>query len=236
LPKDVAFGTGDEDVGVVDSGKVDELLPIRLVIINGNEVGVLGGGNIFAHAMENHGTNERRGPGQNGELVVRNMGVRSVIRKEALVPGSAVLAAFVGEAENEDQKLLAAGFGQDDFGIVESFRFDGRNGLREESGSRSENGEAESGDERKTVHRCPFDGLNAINQMRVDGKAMPEGGSRNFSPQTVRRKGALLAKLGHGSAVPLRKAKRCPPPACDGQAYLDRQADCGRYTTLGHLT
>jgi hypothetical protein len=148
LPKDVAVGTGDEDINVVGSGKVDELFPIRLVVIDGNEVRVLGSGNIFAHAMENHGTNERRGPGQNGELVVRNMGVRSVVRKEALVPRSAVLAAFVGEAENEDQKLLAAGFGQDDFGIVEGFRFDGRNGLGEKSGTRSEKGEAESGGER----------------------------------------------------------------------------------------
>jgi hypothetical protein len=156
LPKDVAVGTGDEDVSVVGSGKVDELFPIRLVVIDGNEVRVLGSGNIFPHAMENHGTNERGGPGQNGELVVRNMGIRSIVRKEALVPGSAILAAFVGEADNEDQKLLATGFGQDDFGIVESFRFHGRNGLGEKSGSRSENGEAESGDERKAFHGCPF--------------------------------------------------------------------------------
>jgi hypothetical protein len=126
------------------------------VIINGNEVGVLGGGNVFAHAVENHGTNERRGASKNGELVVRNTGVRSVVRKETLVPGSAVLAAFVGEAENEDQKLLAAGLGQDDFGIVESFGSDGRNGLGAEGGSRNEKGEAESGDERKAFHGCPF--------------------------------------------------------------------------------
>jgi len=156
LPKDVAVGTGDENVGVVGSGEVHELLPIRLVVINGNEVGVLGGGNVFAHAVDNHGTNERRGASQNGELVVGNVGVRSVVRKETLVPGSAVLAAFVGEAEDEDQKLLAAGFGQDDFGIVESFRFDGRDGLGKQCRSRSERGEAESGDERKAFHGCPF--------------------------------------------------------------------------------
>jgi hypothetical protein len=41
----------------------------------------------------------------------------------------------VGETENEDQKLLAAVFGQDDFGIVESFGSDGKNGLGAESAS-----------------------------------------------------------------------------------------------------
>lgn len=58
------------------------------------------------------------------------MWVGEVIGREALVPGSTVLAAFVRETENEDEQLLTARLGEDDFGIVQGFGFYGRNGLR----------------------------------------------------------------------------------------------------------
>ena len=58
LPEDVAIGSGDENVGIVGGGKVDEFFPIRLMVINGNEVRVLDGGNVFMHAVENHRANE----------------------------------------------------------------------------------------------------------------------------------------------------------------------------------
>jgi hypothetical protein len=38
LPEHVAIGAGDEDIGIVSPGEVDEFLPIFFVIINGNEV------------------------------------------------------------------------------------------------------------------------------------------------------------------------------------------------------
>jgi hypothetical protein len=58
------------------------------------------------------------------------MGVGEVVGREALVPGSAVLAAFVRETQNEDEQFLTARLGEDDFGIVQGFGFYGRNGLR----------------------------------------------------------------------------------------------------------
>jgi len=61
------------------------------------------------------------------------VGIGAVVRGEAFIPWSAVLATLVREAENEDQKLLAARLGEDDFGIVESFGFDGGHRLRKES-------------------------------------------------------------------------------------------------------
>jgi hypothetical protein len=66
LPEGVAVGRNDEDVGIVGGGKVDEFFPIRLVVINGNEVRVLGGGNVFTHAVENQRANERRSTSENG--------------------------------------------------------------------------------------------------------------------------------------------------------------------------
>ena len=61
------------------------------------------------------------------------MRIGAVVRGETFIPRSAVLAAPVREAENEDQKPLAARLGEVDFGIVEGFGFDWRDGLREES-------------------------------------------------------------------------------------------------------
>jgi hypothetical protein len=66
LPESVAVGRNEEDVGIVGGGKVDEFFPIRLVVINRNEVRVLGSGNLFTHAVENHRTNERRDASENG--------------------------------------------------------------------------------------------------------------------------------------------------------------------------
>ena len=60
LPEDVAIGAGDENVGIVSSGEVDEFLPIFFVIINGNEARMQIRGNILAHAAENHGADQRR--------------------------------------------------------------------------------------------------------------------------------------------------------------------------------
>jgi hypothetical protein len=66
------------------------------------------------------------------------VGIGAVVRSETFIPWSAVLATLVREAENEDQKLLAARPGEDDFGIVESFGFDGGHGLRRESRGKPE--------------------------------------------------------------------------------------------------
>jgi hypothetical protein len=45
---------GEEDVAVVGRGEVDELLPFVFVVEDGNEMALLLGGHVFAHAAENH--------------------------------------------------------------------------------------------------------------------------------------------------------------------------------------
>ena len=112
--------------------------------------------NILAHAVENHGADERGRSRKNGELVERDVGIGAVVRGESFVPGGAVLATLVREAENEDQKLLAARPGENDFGIVEGFGFDSGNRLGENRRGKAEHREAESDGKPKVFHRCSF--------------------------------------------------------------------------------
>ena len=102
--------------------------------------------------MNDHAADHGRGALQFGELIYGDVRVvSSEIGAEALAPGRGLLAAFVGEADGEDEVLLAARFGDNDFGIVEGFAFDGRDGLRR-TGRYSEKDQRENGGE-KFEHR-----------------------------------------------------------------------------------
>ena len=130
LPKDVAVGSGEQDIGVVRRGEIDEFFPVVLMIEKRDEVRMLRGGNVLAHAVDDHAANHSRGVLQFRELIdgdVRIVGGK--VGGEALAPGGRLLAAFVREADGEDEVLLAAGFREHNFGIVERFALDGWDGL-----------------------------------------------------------------------------------------------------------
>jgi len=73
LPGDVTARIGEENVGVVGRGKIDELLPFVFMIEDGNEMGLLFGGQVFAHAAQNHGADKRRGALEDGKLIISDM-------------------------------------------------------------------------------------------------------------------------------------------------------------------
>jgi hypothetical protein len=73
LPGDATVRIGDENVGVVGRGKTDELLAFVFVIEDGNEMGLLFGGQVFAHAAQNHGADKRRGALEDGELIISDV-------------------------------------------------------------------------------------------------------------------------------------------------------------------
>ena len=109
LPKDVSVGRGDENVGIVRSGKIDEFFPVGFVVSDGHKMRLFSGGKSFAHAAQDHGAHEGRSRGQHRDLVVSDVWVRGEVCRDTLAPGGAIVATFVREAEDEDQELLAAG-------------------------------------------------------------------------------------------------------------------------------
>ena len=130
LPENVPVGSAEEEVGVVGSGEVDQFFPLVLMIEERDEMSMLGGRNVFAHTMDDGAADERRGALQFRELIHGDLGI--VGRKvdvEALAPGGRLLAAFVGEADGEEEVLGAPGLGEDDFGIVKGFTLDRWDGL-----------------------------------------------------------------------------------------------------------
>lgn len=140
LPEDVAVGIGEEDVSVVGGREVDQFFPFVLVIVERHKMRVLGGGNVFAHAVDDHAADHGWSTLQLGELIDRDAGITGrKIGGEALGPAGGLLTAFVGEADGENEVLLAARFWEDDFGIVEGFGFDGRDGLCIERGHSEKN-------------------------------------------------------------------------------------------------
>jgi hypothetical protein len=149
LPKDVAVGSGEEDVGVIGRGEVDQFFPLVLMIKERDEMRMLRGRNVFAHAADDGAVDERWGALQFGELIDGDVTI--VGRKvggEALAPSGRLRAALVGEADGEDEVLGTVRFWEDDLGIVEGFAFDGwdglgierrcrKNGLQENCGQKS---------------------------------------------------------------------------------------------------
>ena len=75
LPYDMTVRVGEKNVSVVGRGEIDELLPLVFVIENGDEMGLLIGGHIFAHAAEDHGANKRRSALEDRELIVSGANV-----------------------------------------------------------------------------------------------------------------------------------------------------------------
>lgn len=71
----MAARVGEEDVAIVGAGKVGEFLPFVFVIEDWNEMGLLFGGHVFAHAAENHRADKRRGALENGKLIVSDASV-----------------------------------------------------------------------------------------------------------------------------------------------------------------
>ena len=72
---------------------------------------------------------ERRCTLQDRQLVITDPRIRVVISEQPFVPRSASVATFVRETEDQEEELRAAGLGQSDFCVGESFGFDGRNRL-----------------------------------------------------------------------------------------------------------
>jgi len=141
LPENVPVGSAEEEVGVVGSGEVDQFFPLVLMIEERDEMSMLGGRNVFAHTMDDGAADERRSALQFRELIHGDLGI--VGRKvdlEAFAPGGRLLAAFVGEADGEDKVLGVAGFGEDNFGVVEGFTLDRRDdlGVQKRYGEKSE--------------------------------------------------------------------------------------------------
>lgn len=130
LPKDAAVGRGEKDIGIVGPGEVDQFLPFVLVIEKWNEMRMLRGRNVLAHAADDGAVDERWGALQFRELIDGDLRIiGGKVGGEALAPSGRLRAAFVGEADGEDEVLGAAGCGQHNLGIVEGFAFDGRDGL-----------------------------------------------------------------------------------------------------------
>ena len=130
LPENVAVGRSEQDIGVVGRGEIDQLFPFLLVIEERHEMRMLRSRDVFAHAANDGAVDEGWGALQFSQLI--NGEVRIVWRKiasEALAPGGRLLAAFVGEADGEEEVLGAPGLGEDDFGIVKGFTLDRWDGL-----------------------------------------------------------------------------------------------------------
>jgi hypothetical protein len=96
-------------------------------------------GDIFAHAVEDHGTDQGGRALEDGHREVGDTGVSAVVGGDFSAPNLAQLAALVRETDHKNQDLLAAGVGEGNFGVVERFGSDGRDGLGErESGGEEE--------------------------------------------------------------------------------------------------
>ena len=135
LPEYVAVAICEENVGIVGGREMNGGFPFGFVIVDGHEVGVLRGGNVVTDAVEDHGTDERRGALQLSHFVKGDVGVGGVIGSDTFGPSSAEWAAFVRETDDDEEELSGAGLGEGHFRIVESFSFDGRDRL---PGSRDE--------------------------------------------------------------------------------------------------
>jgi len=135
LPQNETVRICEEHVGIVGAGETNSGFPFGFVIIDGQEVRMLRGGDVAADAVEDHGANERRGALELSHFVKGDMGVGGVIGSDAFGPSSAEWAAFVRETDDDEEELRGAGLGEGHFRIVESFSFDGRDRL---PGSRDE--------------------------------------------------------------------------------------------------
>lgn len=146
LPEDAAVGSGEEDIGIVGRGEVDQPFPFVLAIEKRDEMRMLRGRNVFAHATDDGAADEGGSALQFGELIDGNVGVGGgKIGSEALAPSGRLFPALVREADGKDQVLRAAWFREVDFRIVEGFALDGRDGLGVKGGySQKEQGKNQS--------------------------------------------------------------------------------------------
>ena len=82
---------------------------------------------------------------EDGQTEIGDTGVGMEIGGNFFAPDFAQFAALLREAHDENQELMAARTGENDFGIVQGFGFDGRDRLRK----RQSGGDEEERDEFK---------------------------------------------------------------------------------------
>jgi len=112
LPRDVTLRVGDDEVRVVGGGEIDEFLPRGFVVEDGHEMRLFRGGNLLAHAVEDHGPDKARSALEFGNLEIGDTRIAVVVGGNLFALVLTNVAAFVGEAEYEDENLLAVGFGE----------------------------------------------------------------------------------------------------------------------------
>jgi hypothetical protein len=66
---------------------------------------------------------------EDGQTEIGDTGVGMVIGGDFFAPDFAQFGALLREAHDENQELMAARTGENDFGIVQGFGFDGRDRL-----------------------------------------------------------------------------------------------------------
>jgi len=115
LPDGMAVGRGNDEVGIIGGGEVDEFLPVRFVGIERDEAAELLSGDAFAHAVNDHGANQGGGALEDGQTEIGDTGVGMVVGGDLFAPNFAQFAALLREAHDENQELLAAGTGEGDF-------------------------------------------------------------------------------------------------------------------------
>jgi len=89
LPDGMAVGRGNDEVGVIGYGEVDEFLPVRFVGIERDEAAELLSGDVFAHAVNDQGANRGGGALEDGQTEVGDTGVGMVVGGDLFAPNFA---------------------------------------------------------------------------------------------------------------------------------------------------
>src|SRR5215470_12897930 len=121
--------SGNDEVGIIRRREVDDFLPVRFVGIERDEVSEFLSGDVCAHAVNDHGADQRGRALEDRYGEVGNTGVGVVVGRDFSAPDLAQVATLMREADHENQDLPATRIGEGNFGVVERFSFNGRDGL-----------------------------------------------------------------------------------------------------------
>lgn len=86
LPHDVTLRVGDDEVGIVRGGKIDEFSPRGFVVEDGHEMRLFRGGNLLAYAVEDHGPDKTGSALEFGNLEIGDTRIAVVVGRN--VPSS----------------------------------------------------------------------------------------------------------------------------------------------------
>ena len=103
LPEWMAIGRGNNEVGVIGRGEVDEFLPVRFVGIERDEAAALLSGKAFADAVNDQGADQGGGALEDGQTEIGDTGVSMVVGGDFFAPNFAQFAALLRKAHDENQ-------------------------------------------------------------------------------------------------------------------------------------